>query len=518
MRRNLSGVGRTIAGVFLSAVLAGTSLGQTPLKAPKIAGGFDSPVDIQSAPGDKERLFIVEQDGRIQLIKNGVVLPDPFLNIPNRIGSGGEQGLLGLAFHPDYQTNLYFYVYYTDLGGDTIIERFERRPGNPDRAAKNTGVVLMGPISQPYSNHNGGQLAFGQDGYLYIGFGDGGSANDPGCRAQDGSTFLGKMLRIDVDGGFPYAIPPDNPFVGDGSILDEIWHFGHRNPWRWSFDSVTGDMYIADVGQNAREEISFQFGSSSGGENFGWKIMEGRRCNSTSGCANPDPCNDPSYTDPIFQYTHSLGCSITGGYVYRGCAIPDLDGTYFYADYCSDRVWSFRYDGNNVTDAQERTNELDQNDGSFNSWSAFGQDQCGEIYMASLSGDIFMIQADAPTTSIDLGFGKVGANGLTPQFTVCGLLDSGNTAEFTLENAPPSQFGLMFIALEFNPTPAWGGTVVPLPPIFFFPATMDSSGEWGLTAPGGLGVLDFYMQWVFNDPGNSADTGISNAVHVFWLD
>lgn len=361
----------------------------TELTTIRVASGLSSPVFATSPSDDFQRLFIIERPGRIKILFNGQILPTPFLDIVGRVQSGGERGLLGLAFHPDYNNNGYFYLNYTNTSGNTVVSRFEVTT-NPDSADSSSEVVLL-TISQPYSNHNGGMIAFGpNDDYLYIGMGDGGSGGDPQNRAQSDSVLLGKMLRIDVDGGSPYGIPPDNPFVGPGDPLDEIWAKGLRNPWRFSFDRLTGDLYIGDVGQNAWEEIDFQSASSSGGENYGWRLMEGDHCYNP-----PNNCDPGGLTYPIYEYSHSgspYKCSITGGYVYRGNVIPDLQGTYFFADYCSDQIWSFSYDGNNIAEFTDRTVELAPDSGyAINNISSFGEDGSGELYVVDLGGEVFKI-------------------------------------------------------------------------------------------------------------------------------
>jgi hypothetical protein len=260
---------------------------------------------------------------------------------------------------------------------------------NPDQADANSAFPIFGPLAQPFSNHNGGCIQFGPDGKLYFGLGDGGSANDPACRAQNPAQALGKMLRMNDDG----STPSDNPFVGDPAYHPLIWALGTRNPWRFSFDRDTGDMYMADVGQNTVEEVNFQSGASLGGENYGWKIMEGNNCFSTNACVPPFPmCNDPSLTMPIRTYGHTGGaCSVTGGYVYRGCAMPGLHGTYFFADFCNGRIWSFEFDGVNVNNFQDRTVELDPPSFTINSISSFGEDANGEIYIVDIGGEVFKI-------------------------------------------------------------------------------------------------------------------------------
>jgi glucose/arabinose dehydrogenase len=288
-------------------------------------------------------------------------------------------------------SNGFFFVDDTDTSGATVIEKFHVS-ANPDIADPASGRILL-RIIQPYTNHNGGMIAFGpNDGYLYIGMGDGGLGGDPENRAQNPDSLLGKILRIDVDGAGPYIIPPTNPFYGGSSPRPEIWAMGVRNPWRYSFDKATGDLYIADVGQSAWEEIDFQPANDPGGENYGWRLMEGDHC------YNP-PTNCESGFDlihPIYEYDHSSGkCAITGGYVYRGCAIPDLQGTYFFGDYCTAQIWSFRYADGNLTEFLERTSELAPGGGlSINSITSFGQDNAGEIYIVDQGGEIFKIVPD----------------------------------------------------------------------------------------------------------------------------
>ena len=361
------------------------------LQTERIASGLSRPVFVTAPPGDTLRLFIVEQfSAQIKMMKGDVLLATPFLDINDLvIDNGNERGLLGLAFHPDYALNGYLFVNYTDNSGNTVIARFTVS-SNPDLAEPDSIVTLL-TISQPFANHNGGMLAFGpNDGYLYIGMGDGGSSGDPVNRAQDDGEFLGKMLRIDVDNGSPYAVPSDNPSAGPGDPLDEIWAKGLRNPWRFSFDRMTGDLYIGDVGQNVYEEIDFQPATSFGGENYGWRLMEGNNCFNP-----PVNCDPGGLTYPIHEYTHGgnpFRCSVTGGYVYRGTALPNLQGTYFFADFCSDQIWSFRYDGVIISEFSDRTAELAPGEGlSIDRISSFGEDGMGELYMVDLDGEIFKL-------------------------------------------------------------------------------------------------------------------------------
>jgi glucose/arabinose dehydrogenase len=347
-----------------------------------VVSGLASPVAITHA-GDS-RLFITLQDGRIVIWDGTRILPDPFLDIRSRVRSGGERGLLSVAFHPQYKTNGFFFVDYTDLNGHTMIARFSVS-GDPNRADVNSFRQLLF-IEQPFTNHNGGQLQFGPDGYLYIGMGDGGSGGDPNNRAQNLQDLLGKMLRIDVNAD-TYTIPPLNPFVGQTSRRAEIWSYGLRNPWRFSFDRTTGDLWIADVGQGQWEEINFQSATSIGGENYGWRRMEGSHCFTPS-----SNCNDGSLVLPVVEYSHATGgCSVTGGYVYRGGQSPRLHGTYIYGDLCSGVIWG------SVRDAT--TNAISTRvliDTSF-SISTFGEDLNGEVYVTDYeNGAIYRIVDTKP--------------------------------------------------------------------------------------------------------------------------
>jgi glucose/arabinose dehydrogenase len=337
------------------------------------ASGLHEPVDIANAADGTGRLFIVEKAGRIRVLQDGELSSVPFLDITGRVGSGGsEQGLLGLVFHPDYVHNGFFFVNYTDRQGDTVISRFVVG-SDPEQADPSSEVVIL-TVAQPAANHNGGQLAFGPDGLLYAGLGDGGRAGDPFGNGQNTQTLLGKMLRLDVDHGQPYAVPASNPFAGSSGFRPEIWATGLRNPWRFSFDRSTGDLYIADVGQNEYEEIDYEPAGSQGGENYGWSTMEGMHCYPAS-----EACDRAGLTLPVAEYDHSQGCSVTGGYVYRGQQFPSLDGIYLFSDYCSGRIWALA----RGEQGQWRMAEV----GRANiEPSSFGEDESGELYLADLQG------------------------------------------------------------------------------------------------------------------------------------
>jgi cysteine-rich repeat protein len=363
-----------------------TSVSGTTVKAELVAGGFSNPLYVTAPPRDVTRIFVVEQTGAIRIVKFGSVLPTPFLDISAKVSNGSEQGLLGLAFHPDYANNGQFFVDYTDTSGNTVVSRYQVS-ANPD-VASTTETMLLG-ITQPFANHNGGQLLFGPDGYLYIFSGDGGSGGDPMGNGQNLNTRLGKILRIDVDSGSPFGIPLTNPFVGFPG-LDEIWAYGMRNPWRNSFDRATGDLYIGDVGQNLYEEVDFQPAASPGGQNYGWNIMEGLHCFNP-----PSGCDMTGLTLPIHEHPHGSGpvCggSITGGYVYRGCKMPDLQGTYFYGDYCLQFVHTFKVVGGVAMGDQDVTPQLESGGVDITGITSFGEDARGELYICNQSGEVFKI-------------------------------------------------------------------------------------------------------------------------------
>ena len=384
-----------LCGAILATSFAGMASAQA-IDTTLVANGLSRPVRVTYAPGDPDRLFIVEKQGRIRVfhIPDDQLRSTYFLNIDSIVGGGtstsSEQGLLGIAFHPEYENNGYFYVNYTNNSGSTVISRYTVS-SNPEVASSSSASTVM-TISQPYSNHNGGDIQFGPDGYLYISTGDGGSGNDPGNRAQDiTNQKLGKMLRVDVDVSSGYSIPADNPFVGVTGD-DEIYMYGLRHVWCFSFDRETGDMYMGDVGQNAREEINVVAAGIGAGANLGWRCMEGAGCTGLSGCT----CNSSSLFDPVYSYNQSssTGYCVTGGFVYRGCAIEGLQGTYFFADYSTTNIWSFRWNGSTGYTEFANRNELETSlEGlSVNNISTFGEDYHGEIYICDQSGgEVFKI-------------------------------------------------------------------------------------------------------------------------------
>jgi len=350
-----------------------------PLRLEPVATGLDQPLFVTAAPGDASRLFVLEQSGRIRIVASGALLAQPFVDLSERISCCGERGLLGLAFHPSYASNGRFFVNYTNTDGDTEVVELARS-ANGDQASPDT-VRRFFTVAQPFPNHNGGMLAFGPDGYLYVGLGDGGAGGDPQNNGQDLDTKLGKILRIDVD-AYPTA-PPGNVAGGD----PDIWAYGLRNPWRFSFDRATGDLYIGDVGQNLLEEIDVA-PAGQGGQNYGWRLMEASQC-----FQPPVGCDQTGLTLPVVEYDRAVGCSVTGGYVYRGTAIGGLDGRYLYGDYCSNRVFSFRWVDGAVRDQLELTDDLDP-DSQIQGLTSFGEDAGGELYVVSQGGSVFRVEAE----------------------------------------------------------------------------------------------------------------------------
>ncbi|MBK6610727.1 MAG: PQQ-dependent sugar dehydrogenase [Chitinophagales bacterium] len=350
---------------------------QPTITLTEFASGLTTVVDITNC-GD-ERLFAVQKGGKIKIVDlNGNVTATPFLDIDPKVKSNGnEQGLLGLAFHPDYATNGYLYVNYTrETDAATVVARYERDPNDPNKALPDSELILL-VIDQPYSNHNGGCIKFGPDGYLYIGMGDGGSGGDPDNYAQNPLEHLGKMLRIDVDNGNPYGIPASNPYYGQTDTLPEIWALGLRNPWRFSFDALLGDMWIGDVGQGNLEEVDYQPAASTGAINYGWRCKEGTATYNAGTCVGLG-----TLTDPVFEFSHANGnCSITGGFVYRGVQFGDMYGYYLVTDYCSGRFWALYPDGPNSFDSYDL--------GVFNTYQyvGLGEDIYGELYIAGHSSN-----------------------------------------------------------------------------------------------------------------------------------
>lgn len=388
---------------FISFLFAGGP----ELSSQIIARGLDNPVYLTAPEGERDTLYVLEQGGRIKKIGSGALIKKPFIDISDRVHNpvfpGDERGLLGMAFHPDFYNNGFVFLNYVSKNQHTIISRFSVRGPDP----LNDSEFVLIDLVQPYMNHNGGQLAFGPDGYLYIGVGDGGSAGDPENNGQNKNSLFGTILRINVDSGDPYKIPKSNPFVNTKNSLGEIWLYGLRNPWRFSFDFLTGEIYIGDVGQSRWEEIHV-ISMNDGGSNLGWNILEGSSCYfpekdcDTSGLVLPvfEYPNDANYMKTLIGFAQNKpevqGCSVTGGYVYRGEKIPKFQGHYIFADYCTGKFWSFVYKNGAVTKLTNRTNELRKGTGKKQLYvSSFGQDGLGELYFLDYDGDVYKILESA---------------------------------------------------------------------------------------------------------------------------
>lgn len=340
-----------------------------------IVSGLSSPLDLQVPPDGSDRLFIVEQEGVIRVVQSGVLVATPFLDIRSRVTSGGERGMLGLAFHPSYLSNRRFFLSYTGTpDGHSVIAEYQTSAADPNTADPTEQVLLT--VDQPFPNHNGGQIQFGLDGYLYIGFGDGGSGGDPFGNGQNLGTLLGKILRIDVGSAGLYSVPPDNPFVGQAGAREEIWAFGLRNPWRFSFDSTTGRLFVADVGQDSFEEVDLV----TKGGNYGWNVMEGTHCYQPA-----SGCDTTGLELPIVDYSHSEGSSVTGGHVYRGTLIPELRGLYVFGDFITGRIWTLN---ETSPGAWTRALLLDTN----LNISSFGLDPAGELLVVDYNGAVYRLR------------------------------------------------------------------------------------------------------------------------------
>jgi len=470
------------AAISIAAVATSYTSDAQTLSLELVQGGFASPVYATAPKGDLDRLFVVQRNGVIRVMRNGSLNGTPFLNISGIVNSGGERGLLGLAFHPDFFTNGRFFVNYTQTSsggpggnGDTVIAEY-KVTGDPltNDVADPTQVQVITWIDQPFSNHNAGGIDFGPDGKLYVPMGDGGSGNDPLNAGQDPSQRLGKILRYDVDIASPF-IPADNPYVGVVGTDDAIWAFGMRNPWRWSFDRDTGDLYIGDVGQGAREEVNFVPASSTGGENYGWRCMEGNNCTGLSGCV----CNAVTLTDPVVDYNHGGGrCSITGGYVYRGTEIPGLAGPYFYGDFCSSQYWSFRMVGGSVTEFTERTSEFS---GAFGP-SSFGEDGAGELYVVTLSGSVYKVVQDCGFQVYCVA--NTNSSGLPASIFATGsAVVTDEDLTLTATSVAPNQFGYFLMSTTQGFIPNFAGSQGNFclgSPFIRFAADIANSGPGGV--------------------------------------
>lgn len=459
----------TILSLFSAPVQAAS---QRSLELEDVAFGFQSITAIAAPHDGSGRLFIAEQAGLVHIIEDGVVQPQPFLDLTASTNAFVEQGLLGLAFHPNYAANGWVFVHYTNLNGHSRVVRYTVSSTNPNRVDYGTKTTVIN-VDQPDVYHNGGCLAFGPDGYLYIGFGDGGGAN-ASANSSDGSTFLGKMLRLDVSAP-PYQIPPSNPFVGNPGVRDEIWALGLRNPWRFSFDRESGDFWIADVGEMAWEEVDFEAAGSAGGAHYGWDTMEG------SACFKPSTgCNQTGLTLPFYEYDHGASfarCSITGGFVYRGQSMATMHGRYFFADFCSGQIWSVRRDASGApVDLVDHSTEF----GVVGTPTTFGEDEQGELYVGGINGRVSKLVPAGFRLEVD-----PAVAGTTVPIRVTGGVPSTRVVAIFSFQGPGSTW-----------VPRLGSWVDLSTPRFAFKAATDLQGELGFSGivPAYLSGMTVWMQ------------------------
>ena len=517
-----------LASLALVAALFVPAAGAQSFTATLVANGLSAPIALDSPPGDTSRIVVARQNGVIRLIKDGTLVATPFLDASALTVGSGERGLLGIAFHPDYTTNGKFYISYTNTGGSSVVRQYLRDGGNPDIIDPASFTTIFGPLSQPFSNHNGGCIRFGADGKLYYGLGDGGSGNDPGNRAQTPSTPLGKMLRFDVDLPFPH-VPADNPFINTPGTDPLIWALGVRNPWRFSFDRLTGDMWMGDVGQNAREEINFQPAASAGGENYGWRCMEGFNCTGLSGCV----CNSPSLTLPVHQYTTGSNCAVTGGYRYRGSLMPSLVGHYFFADYCSGRIWTFLPNANGTPNGPvvERTAQFAIPGSEL--IPSFGEDANGELYVCDSSGgEIWRLEEQCVAQVNNFCTSTQNSNGSGAVIFATGSGSiAANDTELLVAGAAVNQPGIFYYGGAEVQIPFGDGIrcvgagstgVFRLNPAVISDPFGDAQRAWNLAAPpsnAGAGMVNagdtWKVQYWFRDPqGGGSGFNFSNGLSI----
>jgi hypothetical protein len=527
-------VPRPLLGALLVAGVTtpGVDAQATALTTELVATGLPRPVFATSPPGDEQRLFFLEQDTadiHILHLDTGQVQANPFLDLSAIVSvPGTERGLLGLAFHPDYDDNGWFFVNYTSLdGGSTRLARYTVS-GNPNVADETSGVTVL-QITQPQNNHNGGMLDFGPDGMLWMGTGDGGNFDDSGSghaaggNSQSGTTLLGKMLRLDVD-QLPYAVPPDNPFVGDPLVLDEIWAVGLRNPWRHSFDRVTGDLWIGDVGQNIREEVDIvprrDVAAVAAGLdpalNFGWRCEEGLLCTGLTGCT----CGDAGHWPPLLDYDHGIdGQAVIGGHVYRGRAIPDLAGAYLYADHTSHRIWSLRQEDGAIVPGThvERSAELAPSEGTGLFFiTSFGQDGAGELYLCTILGDMYKLVPAGPFVGV--GGALAGVAGEPAHFGTGGVAAGEPGALHLRGGAPLATTGLL-LGLAEGAVAFKGGVLKPVPVVDVVVMTTDVEGAidlaWSDTGGAPPGTL-LVTQFALVDGVAPKGVALSNGLRTTW--
>ncbi len=515
--RGAPSAARRLVPLLAAALLlvASTARGQA-LTTERVASGLALPVYVTAPDGDFDRVFLVELGGLVKILRAGVVEPQPFLDLTALVQTSPNfEGLFGIAFHPQYASNGHLYVVYADLADNVVLERYTVS-GDPDVVDPASRQRVLA-VPTPLDGHEGGAPLFGPDGYLYWALGDSEPQNDLNCNGQNADLLIGKLLRLDVDADdFPgdpernYAVPADNPFVGDPTRPDEVFAIGFRNPWRSSFDRATGDLWVSDNGQDAMEEIDLLRPTDPFGRNFGWPVMEGSLCFPNM-CAPGTPvCNGPNLTLPFFEYDHTVGCSVIGGYVYRGAAMPALHGTYFYGDFCGSTagggIFSFEVAGGAVVNWQDRSLELDPGGGlDIQAICSWGEDAAGELYVVEhFAGEVFKLVPDTGAF-VDLGpFGVPGAAG-EPVMSGSGDLTPGSATGYTIEvvGAPPSSLGFVFYGTQVAAVPFYGGTFYPFPFLNSIALPFDAQGELTVdtalpaSVPGGLSLA---QQIFFLDP------------------
>lgn len=526
MRRSPALHARALVSFVLASLsLAGSARAQF-VSAELVAANLDYPVNVTAPPQDARRLFIVEQPGRVLIVKDGVLLATPYLSIEPRVAFGvnREQGLYSIAFDPDYATNGFSYVVYCDVNNALVVERFQVS-ANPDVADATSGVTIFGPHPHPGFAHYGGSLAFGPDGMLYLSIGDGGGNFDDGPNhapegnAQSGQSYNGKILRFDVRAPFPH-VPANNPFTSptDG-VLDLIWAFGLRNPWRTAFDRLTGDLWIADVGRGGREEIDFQPASSAGGENYGWRCMEGTLCTGQSGCL----CNDAALTLPVHEYGHALECGIGGGVVYRGRLLPSLRGAYLFGDLCSARIWSLRLQSGGAPLVEELTPRLAAPaPWSVNNPISFGEDGRGEVYVVDMGGsEVFRLVPEYPPAR-NYCVGVPNSTGQAATLSASGHSSLvWNDLALTCTGLPGNTFGVFYTGSQRDQAPYGNGFRCIGGSIVRYPITQAVSGvatqAVDLLAPalGALpGSVRQFQMYYRNPAGGGAGFNLSDGLEI----
>ncbi len=504
---------RALLGMAALASLAPCVSAQT-FTSVRVTGQMLEPTALAAPTGETDRIFVTSKKGTVKLFKSSTGNVTEFLDIKDDVFTGNESGLLGIAFHPDYANNGKFYLSWTtndSINGDSVISQFNVSATDPDLGDPLSRVDIWGPLPQVHTGHKSGDIEFGPDGLLYFALGDGGTSFDPFHNAQNLLDPRGSILRFDVDLPFPH-IPPTNPFVGDPNALDEIYHYGVRNPYRLGIDDLTGDIWIGDVGQSDREEINFA-PAGVAPINFGWRCYEGEICTEKPGC--PD-CATPGFTEPVHAYNHDFGfgCAVIGGTVYRGDAIPAMQGRYIFAEHCTDHVWSFELVGGVKTDFREHTEELFPDDGtSLNSCSGIGYDGVGELYLLDFFGDeIFKI---VPVIGFKpLSGALAGTNG-EPVLAGSGDLIGGQDVTLSLSSALANSAATLVVGLDRADLPFKGGVIVPDPALFVPGLPTDGAGTLDLVGLWPVGLppeFQLYLQFWVVDPGAPKGLSASNAL------